>query len=310
MERKTEYIKSSDGKTQLYLQIWDPGDEPRAVLQIAHGMVEFIDRYDRFARAMASEGILVVGNDHLGHGNSVTTKDNWGYFADENGNRHVLEDMRAVQRLFKERYPQLPYFLMGHSMGSFLTRQYLHTYPEDEFAAVILTGTGMQPAALVSTGMTFVKMIRAFKGPRYRSKFLTNLSLGSNNKPFKPNRTTCDWLTRDEAIVDAYVADERNQFMFTVSAFADMFEGIKTLYQKANLDKMNRDIPVLIASGADDPVGDMGKAAPAYGKQLEELGFKDVTVKLYEEGRHELVNELNYEEIYRDIASFILKYVA
>ena len=174
----------------------------------------------------------------------------------------------------------------------------------------MLFRSGMQPAALVSTGMTFVKMIRAFKGPRYRSKFLTNLSLGSNNKPFKPNRTTCDWLTRDEAIVDAYVADERNQFMFTVSAFADMFEGIKTLYQKANLDKMNRDIPVLIASGADDPVGDMGKAAPAYGKQLEELGFKDVTVKLYEEGRHELVNELNYEEIYRDIASFILKYVA
>ncbi|HZK29278.1 MAG TPA: alpha/beta hydrolase [Clostridia bacterium] len=308
MERKTEHLRSSDGKTDLYLQVWDPGDRPRAVLQIAHGMVEFIDRYDRFARALASEGILVAGHDHLGHGNSVTTKEDWGYFAKENGNRLVLEDMRAVRLMLKESYPDSPYFLMGHSMGSFLTRQYLHTFPDDSFAGIILTGTGMQPAWLVSTGLMLAKMIRALKGDRHRSQFLTNLSLGSNNKPFKPSRTPCDWLTRDESIVDAYVADERNQFMFTASAFVDMFEGIKTLNKKTNLARMNRHIPILIAGGGDDPVGAMGKAPLAYAKQLEELGLEDVTVKVYEGGRHELVNEVNYEEVYHDIASFILKY--
>lgn len=308
MERKTEYIDSSDGSTHLYVQVWEPGGPPRAVCQIAHGMVEFIDRYDRFARVLAGEGILVAGNDHLGHGNSVEAKEDWGFFADKNGNRCVVEDMRSVQYLLRERYPALPQFILGHSMGSFLVRQYLHTYPEDRFAGVIILGTGMQPAWLVSTGLVLARMIKAARGPRHRSKFLTKLSLGSNNNYFKPNRTPCDWLTRDEAIVDLYCADERNRFKFTASAFADMFEGIKTLNSKKNLMRMDRNTPILVASGSDDPVGSMGKAAPAYGRQLEAMGFQDVTVKLYQGARHELVNEINHQEVDQDIISFILKH--
>ena len=122
MERKTEYIDSSDGSTHLYVQIWEPDGPPRAVLQIAHGMVEFIDRYDRFARVLAGEGILVAGNDHLGHGGSVKSKDDWGFFAEKNGNRCVVEDMRSLQYLLRERYPSIPQFILGHSMGSFLVR--------------------------------------------------------------------------------------------------------------------------------------------------------------------------------------------
>ena len=309
MERKTEYIDSSDGSTHLYVQVWEPDGPPRAVCQIAHGMVEFIDRYDRFARVLAGEGILVAGNDHLGHGNSVEAKEDWGFFADKNGNRCVVEDMRSVQYLLRERYPALPQFILGHSMGSFLVRQYLHTYPEDRFAGVIILGTGMQPAWLVSTGLVLARMIRAVRGPRHRSKFLTRLSLGSNNKHFKPSRTPCDWLTRDEAIVDLYCADERNRFRFTASAFADMFEGMKTLSSTKNLRRMDKRTPVLIASGSDDPVGSMGKAAPAYGKKLEGLGFADVTVILYPGARHELVNETNHHEVDQDIISFILQHI-
>ena len=309
MERKTEYIDSSDGSTHLYVQIWEPDGPPRAVLQIAHGMVEFIDRYDRFARVLAGEGILVAGNDHLGHGESVESKEDWGFFADKSGNRCVVEDMRSLQYLLRERYPDLPQFILGHSMGSFLVRQYLHTYPEDGFAGAIILGTGMQPAWLVSTGLLLARMIKAVRGPRHRSKFLTRLSLGSNNKHFKPSRTPCDWLTRDEAIVDLYCADERNRFRFTASAFADMFEGMKTLNSTKNLRRMDKRTPVLIASGSDDPVGSMGKAAPAYGKKLEGLGFADVTVKLYPGARHELVNETNHHEVDQDIISFILQHI-
>ncbi len=309
MERKTEYLDSSDGSTSLYLQIWEPDGPPRALLQIAHGMVEFIDRYDRFARVLAEQGILVAGNDHLGHGASVNSKEDWGFFADKKGNRCVLEDMRSVRDWLRERYPSLPSFILGHSMGSFLVRQYLHTYPQDEFAGALILGTGMQPAWLVGSGLLMAKLIKAFKGPRHRSRFLTKLSLGSNNKFFKPTRTACDWLTRDEAIVDLYVRDERNRFMFTTSAFIDMFEGMGTLNRKKKLDRMDRRTPVFIASGSEDPVGGMGKAAPAYGRQLEALGFADLTVKLYPGARHELVNETNREEVDADILSFILSHI-
>jgi alpha-beta hydrolase superfamily lysophospholipase len=132
MMKKTEYYSSSDGKTDIYAAIWEPEGEPVALLQIAHGMVEFIDRYDRFAGVLADHGILVVGNDHLGHGFSVKSKDDWGYFADYRGNRCVLEDMRTLYGMLKNRYPDTPQFMMGHSMGSFLVRQYLHVYPTDK----------------------------------------------------------------------------------------------------------------------------------------------------------------------------------
>lgn len=306
MQSHTERIDSSDGRTSLYLRRWEPSGAPRAVVQIAHGMVEFIDRYDRFARVLADEGIVVYGHDHLGHGYSVVDKKDWGFFAENNGNRCVLEDMFTVQHLIRERHPDLPYFLLGHSMGSFLVRQYLHTFPEDRFSGVIILGTGMQPQWLLSLGYVISKLTKSIKGARHRSPFLTKLSLGSNNKFFKPNRTACDWLTRDEAIVDLYVADERNQFMFTAQAFADMFYGMKTLYNKDNLRRMDPTTPVFIASGADDPVGEMGKAAPALKKQLEALGFSDLTQKLYGGARHELVNEINHEEVDGDILSFIL----
>ena len=200
MQNHTERIDSSDGRTSLYLRRWEPSGAPRAVVQIAHGMVEFIDRYDRFASVLADEGIVVYGHDHLGHGYSVVDKSDWGFFAENYGNRCVLEDMFTVQHLIRERHPDLPYFLLGHSMGSFLVRQYLHTFPEDRFSGVIILGTGMQPQWLLSLGYVISKLTKSIKGARHRSPFLTKLSLGSNNKFFKPNRTACDWLTRDEAI--------------------------------------------------------------------------------------------------------------
>lgn len=305
MERKTEYFKSSDGRTDIYVSVWEPEEEPWAVLQIAHGMVEFIDRYDRFARVLAGQGILVAGSDHLGHGDSVVSKEDWGFFAEEDGNRKVLADLHTLQHRLRASYPGLPSFLIGHSMGSFLVRQYLHTYPEDSFAGVLILGTGMQPAWLISAGLAMSRLIGFFRGPRYRSPFLDRLTLGGNAKHFPDSRTPLDWLSRDGEIVDLYLADERNRFKFTTRAFTDMFTGIRSLYRKKNLEKMDTRTPVFIASGGDDPVGDMGKAVPLLARKYRELGFGDVTVKSYEGGRHELVNETNREEVDRDILDFI-----
>ena len=305
MERTIKKLDSCEGRTSLYVRIWEPEGPPRAVLQLAHGMVEFIDRYDRFARFLAGQGILVAGNDHLGHGASVVTKEDWGFFADKGGNRCLLEDMRSLQDLLRQSYPDLPHFILGHSMGSFLVRQFLHSYPQIKFSGVIILGTGMQPAWLLFAGHTLARLIGGIRGGRHRSPLLTRMSLGSGNKHFKPNRTPFDFLTRDQAIVDLYCADERNQFLFTASAFADMFEGMRTLTRQKDLRRMDPNTPVLIASGSHDPVGDMGKAAPAYGRQLESLGFSHVQVKQFPEARHELINEINYQEVDELILAFI-----
>ena len=306
MMKKTEYYSSSDGKTDIYAAIWEPEGEPVALLQIAHGMVEFIDRYDRFAGVLADHGILVVGNDHLGHGFSVKSKDDWGYFADYRGNRCVLEDMRTLYGMLKNRYPDTPQFMMGHSMGSFLVRQYLHVYPTDKLDGIILTGVGMQPKALISVALFMAKVLRRIQGKRHRSQLLTTMTLGNNNRFFKPNRTPCDWLTRNEEIVDAYVSEERNQFKFTNGAFVDMFTGFSSLYKQKNLALMERETPVMIVGGDHDPVGDMGKAAPKLYEQFRDLGFDDVVMKQYENARHEVVNEINNDEVDRDIMDFIL----
>ncbi len=308
MIKKTEYYSSADGETDIYVAVWEPDDEPVAVLQIVHGMVEFIDRYDRLAGALAEQGILVAGHDHLGHGYSVRSKADWGYFADHNGNRCVLEDMRSLNQLLRNRYPETPLFMFGHSMGSFLTRQYLHVFPEDALDGVILSGVGMPPRALIGTALTLAKLLRSVQGKRRRSRLLTKMALGSNNRHFRPNRTPCDWLTRDESIVDLYVADERNQFYFTTTAFVDMFTGFYSLYSHKNLAKMDKRTPVFIAGGDHDPVGRMGKDAPKLQEQLRELGFGDVSMKLYEGARHEIVNEINNGEVDRDIAAFILSH--
>lgn len=300
---------SSNGVDTLHIECWTPDGPPRAMLQIAHGMVEFIHRYDRFGQAMADAGILVVGNDHVGHGASVRSRDDWGYFADHDGDRVLLADLHAIQADMRRAHPELPTFLLGHSMGSFLVRQYLVTYPDDAFDGVIVMGTATQPKAAVALGQWLAELIAKIKGPRYRSSLLTGMALGRNNKPFEPARTPVDWLTRDEAIVDRYVVDDRNRFQFTASAYADMFRGMRRMTDPGELAKMDRATPILIVSGGDDPVGRMGKAVGTLKKQYDRLGMRDVSTRVYAGARHEILNELNHEEVTADLVAFIDRHV-
>ena len=230
-----------------------PEGEVRAVLQLSHGMVEFIDRYKPLAENLAARGILVTGNDHLGHGGSIRTKEDYGYFGDPDGNRALLEDLHAVTTLTKQLYPGVPYFLLGHSMGSFYARQYLCEWG-DELDGAIIMGTGYQPKALVQLARTICRVLAVFHGWHYRSKLVARLSFLGYNKGLE-GRTTHDWLNRDPVEVDRYRADERCTFIFTLNAYYSMFSGILRLHDPAFLARMPKDLPLLFLAGTAQAAG-------------------------------------------------------
>ncbi len=221
MKREFTY-PSHDGRTQIHAAEWLPEGEPRAVLQLCHGMCEFIGRYEAFARFMAQQGFCVVGHDHLGHGASVTDQSLWGYFDGKDGNGCLLADLHALREATQGEYPGLPYFLLGHSMGSFLIRQYIARHGTGLSGALIL-GTGFQPPAALAGGIALCRMTAAAKGQTYRSSLINGIAIGSYNKRFEPARTKTDWLTKDAGVVDAYNADPRCTFMFTVNGYSSMF---------------------------------------------------------------------------------------
>ncbi|MBQ9990984.1 MAG: alpha/beta hydrolase [Lachnospiraceae bacterium] len=298
------FYPSQDGRTGIHALRYLPETAPRAILQIAHGMTEFIKRYEEFAQFLNKRGIIVTGNDHLGHGNSVISEEDYGFFAKKKGNQILLKDMHELTRITRKAYPHLPYFLLGHSMGSFYARQYLFTYG-NELTGAIISGTGHQPPAMVWGGMATTGLMTLFKGSRYRSPFVDKMTFGSYNKRIHPLRTEKDWLTRDTAIVDTYLADKRCTFLFTLNAFHEMFLGISRLYSRNNLKKMPSALPVLFISGTEDPVGDYTRGVHRAADSFLRAGMKQVEVKFYEGDRHEVLNELDRLQVYADLARWM-----
>ena len=280
-----------------------PDGQVRAIVQLSHGMVEFIDRYKPLAEYLAARGILVTGHDHLGHGGSIRTKADYGYFAQPDGNRAVLDDLHAMTVLTKTLYPDVPYFLLGHSMGSFYARQYLCEYGQELSGAIIL-GTGHQPKALVQFARSTCRALAAVHGWQYRSKLVANLSFMGYNKGLE-GRTTHDWLNRDAAEVDKYLADERCTFTFTLNAYYSMFSGILRLHDPAFLARMPKDLPLLFLAGTADPVGDRGKGVLRAIQSLKAAGVQNIRCKLYPGARHELLVETNRQEVFADIAAWL-----
>ena len=298
--RKEEFsFASSDGKNEIRAVRYYPDGEVKAILQIAHGMIEFIDRYEDFANYLCDRGYLVTGNDHLGHGGSVKSKEDWGYFGD-NGYEHVLQDMYELTKITKELYPDKPYYLLGHSMGSFFARNYLTEYGNELNGAIIM-GTGLEPSYKIRGGMMICSLIALFKGWRHRSEFVNNMAFGSYNKKFEPARTRADWLSRDEELVDRYVNEEKCSFKFTLNGYYHMFRCILNLHNKEALKKIPEDLDILFVSGQDDPVGTFGKEVEYSVKTLKDVGLKKIKCKLYPEDRHEILNELDKENVYEDL---------
>ena len=297
---------SSDGKTQLHGMLWEPeGVAVRAVLQICHGVAEHIARYDGFARALNEQGIAVAGHDHLGHGKSLPEGGTPVYFGDGNTWNTVVDDIYVLHQRLKQRYPDVPLCIMGHSMGSFLTRTYLIRYPGTVKAAIIM-GTGWQPKAVIAGGMAVAKAVGAVVGENGTSDLVTNLAFGAYNKLFAPNRTSCDWLSADEDNVDAYMADPLCGADATVGLFRQMLSGIRFNQKLSNLRQMDPRIPVLFVAGEKDPVGDCGNGVRRTYQEFRRAGVQDCTLKLYPGLRHEILNEkAQQQQIFEDIGQWL-----
>lgn len=307
MTNMTEFtFLSTDGKTQLHGMRWEPeGGSVRAVLQICHGVAEHIVRYDAFARYLNGLGIAVVGHDHLGHGLSLPEGGTPVYFGAGNTWNTVVDDIYVLHQRIRLWYPDVPLCIMGHSMGSFLTRTYLIRYPGTVKAAVIM-GTGWQPKAVIAGGMAVAKAVGAVVGENGTSDLVTNLAFGAYNKLFAPNRTSCDWLSADEGNVDAYMADPLCGADATVGLFRQMLSGIRFNQKLSNLRQMDPRIPVLFVAGEKDPVGDCGNGVRRTYQEFRRAGVQDCTLKLYPGLRHEILNEkAQQQQIFEDIGQWL-----
>ena len=302
---------SSDGKTQLHACLWIPETKIRfrGVVQIAHGVSEHIMRYDGFARYLNQQGIVVAGHDHLGHGQSLQEGGTSVYFGEENGWQHAVDDIHKLHTLLAKRFSRLPQLILGHSMGSFLTRSYLIRYPGEKKVAVIM-GTGWQPGYMLTGGTLIANRFIYKNGSDTTSDFVTMLAFGGYNKPFAPNRTGFDWLSADTENVDRYIADPLCGRDATVGLFRDMLGGIRFNQKAANLRRMDTTMPVLFISGQDDPVGAMGKGVERSCQAFRKAGMQDVTLKLYPGLRHEILNEKAMEQtVYDDIHRWLSRYI-
>ena len=295
---------SADGRHEIHAVLWPADTEPRGVVQIVHGISEYIGRYALFAAFLNARGYAVAGHDHLGHGLTARGREEYGCFPAEEGWNTVNRDVRKLRQLMGERFPGLPYFLLGHSMGSFQARTYLIRYP-GTVDGCILSGTGQEAAPLVALGKAVSGALKTLRGPDHVSALVTWLSLGAYNNRFKPTRTNADWISRDPGVVDAYVTDPLCRFVPTVGMFHAMMEGLQYIGDPRNAAKMDRNTPVALFSGADDPVGGQGTGVKKVFELFRRTGCADVTMKLYPGARHEILNEINRQEVYQDFLCWL-----
>ncbi|MDO5328758.1 MAG: alpha/beta fold hydrolase [Coriobacteriia bacterium] len=297
-------FKSCDNKTTIHAVEWKATNKPKAVLQIAHGMAEHIMRYEDFAKFLNKHNIYVCGNDHIGHGKSVNNKNNLGYFAKTDGHKKVVDDMKKLTDITKEKHPKTPYFLLGHSMGSFMAREYCIRYGEELDGAIIM-GTGQQPQALLAFVKTLCKLMAKSKGWNHRSNFIDKIAFGKYNKNFKPIKNGHEWLAKEESIQQLYIDDPLCGYTFTLNGFYNLFDVLSFVANKNNVSKVPKNLPILIVSGQNDPVGDYGKAPILVRDAYIDNGVKDVNMKLYENDRHEILNETDHDVVYKDILKWI-----
>ena len=298
------YFQSSTGRTSIHALKCVPDGKPRAVVQIAHGIAEHIDRYRPFMEFLADNGFVAAGNDHLGHGKSIRVPEEQGFFAEKDGWWRVVDDMDKLHDIMSKEYPELPYVLFGHSMGSFLTRTYLIKHP-DKYDGVILSGTGHQSPALVLGGNATASVMAKLNGAMGDGTKLDSLAFGSYLSKIENPRTKFDWLSRDAEQVDKYIADPFCGFVGKIGLYRDMMQGIKFITDKKNIAQMNKEKPVYFMSGDGDPVGDYGKGVERAYKAFCDAGLHDVFMRLYPGGRHEMLNETNKEQVYQDILSWL-----
>ena len=301
--RKEYTYPSVTGVADIFARSWSPENgEIKAVVQLAHGMAEHGERYEEMAGYLCEQGYAFIINDHAGHGRSVRSNDDLGYF---NGDKNTagagfVEDVHKLTLIAKEEFNK-PVILMGHSMGSFVTRHYITKYASDIIGAIICGTAGPNPAA--AAGVLMASLVEKAKGAKFKSEFINGLAFGTYNKRFE-KRTAFDWLSVNKENIDKYIADDYCGFLFTVSGYKNLFELLKFVSEPGAFEKTPSDLPMYLIAGTDDPVGMYGKGVKTVFDKFRETGHKNVQIKLYEGLRHEIHNEDERFAVYADIASW------
>lgn len=310
VQKEEFYFDSRDRESKIHAVKWiSDVEKPVCILQIIHGMAEHIDRYDEFARYLAKKGILVVGEDHLGHGKSVAEGGTFGYFCEHDAANVVVRDVHRLKKIMQEQYPGVLYLILGHSMGSFILRNYLFRYGSGINGAII-AGTGMQSKGTVFMARTVTAVQKFFLGSKHIGKFVDKASFGSYNKKIENPKTGFDWISREESNVQRYMDDPLCGFVFTLNGFATLFKLIYNCHDPENLEKMPKQLPIMLIAGSDDPVGDYGQGVEKVYRSYLEHGMQNVQMKLYEKDRHEILNETDREMVYDDIYRWILQRIS
>lgn len=299
---KKEFSIQVSNDTTLKGYIYEPTIESKAIVQICHGMAEHIERYDDFMSFLCGNGYTVIGYDQRGHGKTAGSIENCGYMDDNNNIEVLVNDIYTVLSYMKENYPNQKIFLFAHSMGSFVSQRFVELY-NNEIDGLILSGSSFNGNSFIKLGNILASFITKIKGRRHISKFINNMSLGSYNKHFKPNQTSVDWLSRDNDSNLKYEQDEYCGITFSVSYFKDLTSTFLLIAK--DIELIDNDLPIYIMSGDNDPVGNYGKGTTLLFNKLKEIGVQDLTLKLYKDGRHEMLNEINKEEVYNNILEWL-----
>lgn len=299
---------SSNQKNIITYYVYTPCNTPKAILQISHGMCEYLERYEPFIEFLIEHDILVCGNDHLGHGHSIQPDGIKGFFGEHDGWKYLPMDLAKVTKRLKKQYPNTPYYLFGHSMGSFVARLYLSKYSNFIDGAIISGTSGTN--YLAPLGAKMIQIIKKYKGGLYRSDSIQKLLFGAYNKHYENVKTDFDWLSRDEAVVDNYQKDPDCNFIFTTSAFSDLIKMLLLISSNRWYQSIPHTMPLFIMSGTMDPLGNYGKGIQEVYMKLQKQGIKDINIKLYDNYRHELLNELEKEHVYQDLLEWILNHIS
>ncbi|MBC7961131.1 MAG: alpha/beta hydrolase [Vallitaleaceae bacterium] len=301
MKKETFIMKETKG-AEIFVYKWSPETEAVAVVQISHGMVETAERYERVARALTEEGYIVYANDHIGHGKTAKSIEEIGILEKEDYERMVAS-LYQLTTLIKTQNPKMKVFLFGHSMGSFLAQRYIQKYGH-ELAGVILSGTAGKSAETGALKMV-VNVLSAIRGKNTRAHTLSKVQFGGYNNKFNPTKTAVDWLSKDEKEVATYVNDPYCGAVVTYGFFQCLLDGAGIIHKKEEMLKIPKSLPIYLFSGSKDPVGGFTKTVRWLAQRYKALGIQEVTSKFYEEGRHEMLNEVNREEVTKDLLTWL-----
>lgn len=308
MKKEIFYYGSADLKSRIHGVKYEPEDGcVKAIVQVIHGMAEYVERYEAFGAFLNAQGILFAGEDHLGHGKTAAP-DGYGYFCEKDQVDTVVADSYELTRQLQAQYPGVPYVVLGHSMGSFILRNYLSVHG-DKIQGAIIMGTGMQPAALLRFARGLTALLGKLQGEHHPSMLINAVAFGSYCARIKPRRTVFDWLSKDEKVVERYIADPMCGFCFTVNGFKTLFALIAGAQDSEKIRRIPKNLPILLVSGAEDPVGGYGKGVEAVYEGLSAAGLSNLTLKLYEGDRHEILNETDRETVSKDIVAWICENV-